>query len=297
VLLYSLAFLQLANIMLMVIYVSQLQWSTQQQFLSSAINLIVLRLLVGTSSGISGIIVSHELIHRSYRPMRYLGRLLLCSVCYDHFTFSHHYGHHREVAKPHDIATARLGESFNHYWKRVLIENFRFAWSYEQTRLKTSDRPLQPLQVLKNRVLHGLLLESVFILAIFYYFGWIAGLFFLYQAFIAVRILEATNYYQHWGMGTDHSGSMLAWVNDSWVSCYALLGLTLHIDHHHHAARHFQNLHYREHGPQMPYGYFVMNFWVKLNNSAFQKHALNELQVYKTDVEQLNLTDEAVISS
>ncbi len=278
VLLYLLALLQLLNLLLMLTYIADLQWTTQQQAIDSIINLIALRFLVGTSSGISGIIVAHELIHRNKRHMRCIGRLLLCSVCYDHFTPAHHFGHHRQVARPQDITTARIGESFNHYWKRVIRENFQFAWAYECQRLQTPDQQFGLKQMFKHRVLQSLFCELLIILGIMVCFGSLALLFFLYQAYIAVRILETTNYYQHWGLGTQASGDMFAWVNDSLVSHYALLGLTYHIDHHHHAARHFQNLRYSDQGPKMPYGYFVMNLWVKLNNDAYQKAALQELE-------------------
>src|SRR5258705_4823060 len=52
-------------------------------------------LLVGVNSGYSGIVVSHELIHRPQTHMQLLGRLLLGSVLYEHFFFTEHVrGHH-----------------------------------------------------------------------------------------------------------------------------------------------------------------------------------------------------------
>lgn len=278
--LYALAFMQFINIGLMLSYVSQLQWHSLDQVGTGAVNLIVLRFMVGTSSVCSGIIVAHELIHRPKRHLQLLGRLLLCTVCYEHFAIAHKHGHHRNIGKPHDIATARLGESFRAYWKRVYLEHLLYAWHAEMERLKIDGNPFLNVKTLQNRVLHGILIESFVVVSILYFFGWIAALLFLYQAFAAVRILEAINYIQHWGLGTDTPNHSIAWVNDSWITKHVLLGLSCHIDHHNNAARHFQTLRYSDQGPKMPYGYFVMNFWVKLNNSSFQKMAMRELEKY-----------------
>ncbi len=278
--LYALAFMQFLNIGLMLNYVSQLQWQTIDDFVTGIINLIVLRFMVGTSSVCSGIIVAHELIHRPKRHLQFLGRLLLCTVCYEHFAIAHKHGHHRNIGQPHDIATARLGESFRTYWKRVYLDHLRYAWHSETERLKIEGNPFLNVKTFQNRVLHGVLIEFFLVVSIMYFFGWIAALLFLYQAFAAVRILEAINFIQHWGLGADTPHHSIAWVNDSWVTKHVLLGLSCHIDHHNNAARHFHTLRYSGQGPKMPYGYFVMNFWVKLNNSSFQKMAMRELEKY-----------------
>jgi alkane 1-monooxygenase len=91
----------------------------------SIVNLIVLRILVGTTSGSSALIVAHELIHRSQRHKQVLGKMLLYTVCYEHFVIAHLQGHHLSVATPEDIATAKLDENFNSYWKRVIVEHAR----------------------------------------------------------------------------------------------------------------------------------------------------------------------------
>lgn len=279
--LYSLAVMQLCNIGLMLDYVSRLQWHTQEQIITGLVNLIAARILVGTSSGSSGFIVAHELLHRKRPWIILFGNLLLCSMCYQHFAVAHLRGHHRNVTEPDDITTARRGESFNNYWKRVFIEHFRFAWQVELKRLKIVDHPYHFPILLKNRVLLGLLSELMLILSFIFVFGWIAALLFLYQSFTAVRLLEAINYFQHWGLITRSKGAALAWVNDSWVTRNALLNLSCHIDHHRSAAKHFQQLHYSGHGPKMPQGYFVTNLWVKLHNRSYRKKAIRELKNYR----------------
>ena len=83
--LYFLAFLHFLIIGLLLVTASQLHWQSMHAAATSIVNLIVMRILVGTTSGSSAIIVAHELIHRRQRHLRVLGRLLLYTVCYEHF--------------------------------------------------------------------------------------------------------------------------------------------------------------------------------------------------------------------
>lgn len=275
-----LALMQFSNIVLMLVYVHQLQWNSYRDAVDGLINLIMIRFMVGTSSGTSGIVVAHELIHRSAWPTQQLGRLLLCSVCYEHFVVSHKEGHHFNLGLPNDISTARLGESFNDYWKRVYIGYFRYAWQSELNRLGIQLHPFQ-MKLLYNQVLHGFALELLFVILIGAVYGWLAVFMFLYQSIAAVRILEAVNYFQHWGLEDSRFGNSFGWVTDSWISRYALIGLSNHIGHHENENRHYYEIAYSDQGPKLPYGYFVMNLWVKLSNTSFQTMAIRELKLFQ----------------
>jgi len=148
--LYVLASLQFLIISLLLIYASQLQWESASDITTSLVNLVVMRIMVGTSSGSSAIIVAHELIHRPKYHLRILGRLLLYTVCYEHFVIAHLGGHHLRVATPEDIATARLDESFDSYWKRVTVAHFKYAWNSELRRLGLRPTAGFPLKMLAN---------------------------------------------------------------------------------------------------------------------------------------------------
>lgn len=278
--LYGLTLLQLVNLALMLDYVNQLNWQSDHDIITGLVNLIVIRFMVGTSSGTSGIVVAHELIHRSQWFMRQLGRLLLCTVCYEHFVITHKLGHHKHLGMPDDIATARLGESFSDYWKRVYPGYLRYAWRSELNRLGIAQHPFR-LELMKSRVFQGMAFELILLTLILTIFGWLAAFMFLYQAFAAVRILEAVNYFQHWGLQEGRFGKSFSWVSDSWLTRYALIGLSNHIGHHQNENRHFHEIAYSDQGPKLPYGYFVMNLWVKLNNASFQKIAMRELNHFQ----------------
>ncbi|MGJ0483934.1 MAG: fatty acid desaturase [Methylomicrobium sp.] len=274
--LYGLACLQCINILLMLEFVSKLSWQGPGNLGNSLINLILVRFLVGTSSGTSGIVVAHELIHRNSKPQQLLGHLLLCSVCYDHFVIAHRRGHHHHLGMPDDIATAKFGESFRTYWHRTSKGYFNYAWRSELERLGIERNGWQT-QLLHNQVLQGLVIECSVVGVIIGFYGGLAALMFLYQAFAAVRILEAVNYFQHWGLGEGRFGKTYGWVTTSWLSHYALIGLSNHIGHHQSAASHYHEIAFSDRGPKMPYGYFVMNLWVKLHNASYRKMAEKNL--------------------
>lgn len=276
--LYALSALQSINIFGLCQYVSQLAWDNNAAVITSLVNLVVLRFLVGTSSGTSGIVVAHELIHRPQWHLQQLGRLLLCTTCYEHFVIAHKRGHHLNLGLPEDIATARLGESFKDYWRRVYWGYFRYAWQSEQDRLQATPNKFG---LLANQTLQGVIVELALIVLIINVFGWLAAFMFCYQALAAIRILEAVNYFQHWGLENGQFGKTYGWVSQSWLSRYALIGLSHHIGHHEDEHRHYHEIAYSEHGPKLPYGYFVMNLWVKLNNASYQKMALVELQKFQ----------------
>jgi len=81
---------------------------------------------------------------------------------------------------------------------------------------------------------------------------------FVLQALLAVRLLEAINFIEHWGLR--RSGPRVqpvdSWDTDSWFTLYTLVGLSRHADHHAHAPRPYQQLRYCDESPKLPYGYW-----------------------------------------
>lgn len=280
-LLISLAFLHLLNIVLMLRYASQLPWQTTAEMIISGINVIVIRFLVGTCAGISGIVVAHELLHRPKGALQYLGRLLLLSMCYEHFVIAHQQGHHQGVKLQDDFTTARYGESFRHYWRRVYRSHLWYAWGLEQKRLRFSNNNISFRFGWKNKVLQGLSLELLLLALIFRQYGGVALGLFLYQSFIAVRILETINYVQHWGLTQARYRNTFGWVNNAWFTHYLLMGLANHIGHHQDEQKAYYEIAYSDQGPAMPYGYLIMNLWAKLRNKSYQRWAKMELERFR----------------
>jgi alkane 1-monooxygenase len=262
---------------------SQLLWDSPLMIATSLINLLAIKVIIGTSSSFSGIVVGHELIHQRSWFSKLFGRFLLSLVCYEHFYTEHLSGHHCNVGHHSDPASARFGESFNTYWKRTVPGQFRHAWQLENKRLQLNSLSLPAL--IRHRVFQGIVFQIVLILTILTFFGVGALFAFLIQAFAAIRKLEAVNYIEHWGLQRDseNNGSkdIFSWETDSWVTQHALIGLSKHTDHHRHADKAFQQLQYCPNSPQLPYGYFASIFLSIFANSRFQALASQQLKAKK----------------
>jgi alkane 1-monooxygenase len=280
ILVYFLAMLQICNLFLMLEMASQLLWNSPLMVATSLMNLLAIKVIIGTSSSFSGIVVAHELIHKRSWFSKLLGRFLLALVCYEHFYTEHLSGHHCNVGRESDPASARFGESYHAFWKRSVPGQFKHAWQLENQRLQLDTFRVPAL--LQHRVLQGIAFQTLLIISILIIFGTSAMLAFLIQAFAAIRKLEAVNYIEHWGLQRHtESGSKtdtLSWETNSWVTQHALIGLSKHTDHHRHADKDFQRLDYCANSPQLPYGYFASIFLSIFANARFQSLASQQLK-------------------
>ncbi len=274
--LYALFALQLANVALLVGMVAEHGFFTTDTFVGLA--------LVGINSGYSGFVVAHELIHRASSSMQQLGRLMLVSVLYEHFYTEHVRGHHARVGTGEDPATARFGEWSGEFFLRTVPAQFRSAWRLEAKRLGDADMPWWDPRLVRSRVVHGLALEWGIALAILVALGPGAFAIFVLQAFVAIRLLEAVNYFEHWGLArtSRRVRTIDSWDTDSWFTLYTLVGLSRHADHHAYASRPFQQLRYFEESPKLPYGYFGTTFM-----TIFVKRRLRRLLTAELERRQL----------
>jgi alkane 1-monooxygenase len=237
-------------------------------------------LLVGASSGYSGIVVAHELIHRRSKGMQMLGRALLCTVMYEHFYTEHVRGHHVRVGTPEDPATARFGESFFRFYLRTVPAQFRSAWRLEAKRLGDENMRLLDRRLLRSRVVHGLIAEWGLAFLILAVCGVTSFVVFLLQAAFATRALEVVNYFEHWGLvrASNRVRPVDSWDTHSRFTYYALTGLTRHADHHAFASRPYQQLRVHEDAPVLPRGYIALFPLVLARNTTFRRLMTEELQ-------------------
>jgi alkane 1-monooxygenase len=212
--------------------------------------------------------------------MAWLGRLLMASVLYEHFSTEHVRGHHARVGTAEDPATARFGESYQAFFRRTVPAQFRSAWRLETHRMGDVDMPLFDRRQLHNRVLHGVVFEWSAAFAIWALLGVGAFAFHLLQSLSAVRLLEAVNYFEHWGLvrrGKKPS-PVDSWDTDSRFTLYTLVGLSRHADHHAYATRPYQQLRHWEESPKLPSGYFGTVDMVLLRNRKFREQMAAELE-------------------
>ncbi len=217
---------------------------------------IYLSISLGILLSTSGINVSHELGHRVSRVEKIMSSILLLPSLYMHFTIEHNYGHHLHVATPEDPASSRKGETIYAFWFRSIFQTFISSFQIENVLMKSSNRKY-------NRVMLYLLIEVIFMLTLFLFFGINTLLFFLLAAIVSILLLESINYIEHYGItrGMKENGKYEPVLpKHSWNSNHALgrivlYELTRHSDHHFKSTRKYQNLRYLDPSPQLMTGY------------------------------------------
>ena len=213
-------------------------------------------LSTGLNSGLSGIVVAHELIHRRARAWQrragHQGDLFL--VNYTHFAIEHVQGHHKWVGTRRDPSTARPGESVYVYLARSLPQQFLYALGIEARRLGRLGRwRYGP----GNFVVAATLLQVSIAVLIGVGLGPRALSAYLKQGAMAVVLLQVVNYLQHYGLERA-PGSKIApahsWQTDRISSRFLLLELPRHADHHCHSTRPYHRLLSHEESPTLPLG-------------------------------------------
>jgi alkane 1-monooxygenase len=233
--LYGLAALQIANLAGFVVSVAHHGVFT--------LHALVGVILVGLNSGYSGIVVAHELCHRPERHARFLARVLMAGVFYEHFTTEHVRGHHAKVGTYEDGATARHGESYWAFLVRTVPQQFWSAWAID-----------------RRTIAQGLVGSVALAVTIGVLAGPGALLAFTGQAVLAVMMLEAVNWFEHWGLvrAEKRPTTVDSWDAESRMTLYSLVGLSRHADHHAHAARPYHKLRHFDESPKLPLGYLSL---------------------------------------
>lgn len=210
----------------------------------------------GLNSGMAGITSAHELIHRKEKILRAMGIWNLLLVNYGHFYIEHIKCHHKLVGTIKDPATARYGESVYRFFFRTVPQQFMSSITIEANRLRNKKK--NPFSI-QNFVVRITFIEIIICFLLFYFFGKIILFAFLLQCFIAIFLLEYTNYIEHYGLERTEYERVTAihsWQSDFLLSRFALIELSRHSDHHYYASKPFYDLKSYEESPVLPSGYF-----------------------------------------
>jgi alkane 1-monooxygenase len=220
-------------------------------------------LSVGLTTGCIGVTFAHELLHRHGRFERALADVLLLSVTYPHFRVAHIHGHHRHVGTEYDCGTARFGENIYRFLVRALFGNILIAWRVEATRAR---RRAQPPYDPRNRMIRYGVTLCVMYGVIWRLFGARGLVFWAAQSGVAIFVLEATNYLQHYGLMRPEGepGSYLSvqahhsWDSSHQVTNWTLINLAHHADHHLSPSKSYETLRHLADAPRLPAGYSTM---------------------------------------
>ena len=214
-----------------------------------ALDAVLFTLSVGLATGATGITIAHELGHKRPAFDRFLSRLLLVTVSYGHFTVEHNRGHHVRVATPEDPATARYGESFWRFLPRTLVGSFKDACC------------MDPFEVIRAWAATFAVAATLGLA-----FGPLAVAFFFGQSAMAVLLLEAVNYIEHYGLERkkladgryERPAARHAWDAYERLSNCFLVHLQRHADHHLNPMRPYAALQPQAESPKLPTGYAGM---------------------------------------
>ena len=219
----------------------------------------------GIMTGTAGITAAHELIHRRARGDRALGLGLLAMVSYMQFRIEHVHGHHRHVATGRDPASAALGENFPDFFLRSLRRGWASAWTIEASRQLRRQLPVLSLH---NRMVQYAAIQALLYVLILLALGWVAMLFFALQSLMAVHLLEAVNYVQHYGLRRQAGGLSAAepvsaahsWDAVGPISCLLSFNIGIHAQHHLDMNAACANLRESAQAPRLPFSFFLMVF-------------------------------------
>jgi len=277
---YALFAIQMTNHVMLCVVASRMQLNSWTSLLDAVFMLAPVMILTGVNAGYSGIVVAHELVHRRSAIEYTMGRLLLMGVLYEHFATEHVRGHHPRIGTLEDPATARFGETHSEFVKRTIPAQFKSAWNLEKVRLGDANLPWYSPRWFRHRVLQGVVIQAVMLVAVAYFFGFLALFYFYMQARAAVHMLETVNYIEHWGLVRTGKKvvSIDSWDTDNWFTLYTLVGLSRHADHHAQASRPYEKLRHFSETAKMPKGYYGTIVLALFQNERYRELATEELK-------------------
>jgi alkane 1-monooxygenase len=227
---------------------------------------VVDRLGIATTLGmLNGVAINtaHELGHKKEHLERWFARIALAPCGYGHFFIEHNRGHHVRVATLDDPASSRLGESFWRFWPRTVGGSVQNGWRLEKKRLR---RMGKGTWTLRNDVLNAWVMTVVLWSALVALFGVGVLPYLLLQAVLALSLLEAVNYLEHYGLLRQMTPNgryervtpRHSWNNNHLTTNLFLYHLQRHSDHHANPTRRYQALRHFDDSPQLPAGYAAM---------------------------------------
>lgn len=217
---------------------------------SSIKDFVTFALSIGSMGGLS-INVAHELIHKVGFLEPFCGRLLLSTLCFEHFAIEHVKGHHKRVSTPEDPASAPLNMMSWPFVARSMVGSLRSAWH-----LDAGDVAMG--------FVHTTCVFSSMLALLVPKSNWGEGLcFLLIQSIMAIVMLELINYVEHYGLERarlPHGEYEQVTQFHSWNAAhrftnYFLFKLQRHSDHHAIGGKRYQLLRTYSASPHLPYGY------------------------------------------
>lgn len=229
-------------------------------------------------TGIGGINMAHEMMHRSHPLMRLWSRTLQVFSFDVPGNIAHLNAHHVRVGLPDDPSTGHRGESAYAFVFRAIVMGNLYGWKVEVARLQRLGKG--PLNW-QNKFLQGHALSVLATALAYFMSGWIGTVVFVCTAVLSKSLLELVNYIQHYGLvrlegaaiGIRHS-----WNSNKRISTYLLCNVTRHSYHHVEPALPFWLIEPAPNAPTLSFGYLtcvlltlVPPLWHRIMSSKLQE--------------------------
>ena len=159
-----------------------------------------------------------------------------------------------------------MGESFYRYWPRTVLGSLKSSWTLEKNRI--ARRKKHPFRI-SNDNINAWLMSVALWVAMLLWLGIEILPYLLIQMFIAITLLEAVNYLEHYGMlrqkiqsgdreRYERVNPSHSWNSDNIATNVLLYHLQRHSDHHAQPTRRYQALLSYKESPVLPTGYAGM---------------------------------------
>lgn len=161
----------------------------------------------------------HEVMHRDSRFVQMASCVAMAFAGYPHYRLVHDL-HHANVGDPRFGSTATMGLSL---WRHVVrsVASSSFA-------VLAADRQ-RLIQGRVPRLLYPAVLWGLIVIVLTSLYGTRGVVFYIGQSALAIFIVEAIGYIQHYGLV---GGNQVAWNVSSWLSNRLFVNNGLHVDHH-----------------------------------------------------------------
>lgn len=263
--------------LLLAAVILQVPWAAWQGTQLPLAQALGLALSMGYVSGGIGIVLAHELGHRRGALDVNLSRVLLALVLWGPYRLEHNLGHHRWVATDRDAASARADQSLPGFLPGYVVGVYRHGVALGNRRGWWRN---ESLGLVALGVLIGLLL--------WWRWGPLATGLWAVQAVLAVLLVAAVDYVEHWGLRRAIVDGRPARLTDShtWdcangVADALLFNLPRHAHHHRAGEVPAGALQRTPAAPQLPTGYagMVLLAWLPPLWFALMRPRLRALQM------------------
>ena len=236
-------------------------------------------LMMGTILGVNGINIGHELGHKTEHKIKtFFAHVMLLTAIQNHFIPYHNGGHHRDVATPKDLTSAKEGDIFYFFAIRSQIGGYFKTWKLEHQRLKAKNK-----NIYLNQMTLFTLLPILMFFTIYTFFGLKIVLIYFITSILGISVLEAQNYFSHYGLRRklqengryERVKPKHSWNSDHIIGRVLLFELTRHSDHHQMGSKPYQLLESKLSSPTLPFGYpmmLLLSYFPFLFKPIMKKH-------------------------